>query len=181
MTKTVYAFAGPEGGGKTTAAKMVKDAHLDGDAIVIGFAEPIKHMMLALGVPYKNLYGTQAEKEEPLDVLCGRSARYAMQKLGTEWGRNMIGDDIWVNAWKARVLKTPECTVVADDLRFPNEVKAVKDLDGISVILTRNAAQWVPDDSHHPSQKFYELDADLAVTAPDLRALRQAINDLLAD
>ena len=181
MTKTIYAFAGPEGGGKSTAAKMVVDAHMPGDATVIGFAEPIKHMMLSLGVPYKNLYGTQAEKEEPLDILCGKSARYAMQKLGTEWGRQMIGDDIWVNAWKARVKKAAEHTVVADDLRFPNEVEAVKSFGGTTMVLTRDERDWDPDDKHHPSQQFYKLDFDYAVLAKDLRTLQQAIDDLLAD
>lgn len=64
-------------------------------------------------------------KEVPCDHLCGKTPRYAMQTLGTEWGRVLIGDDLWTDAWHSKVAKV-DGAVVTDDCRFPNEAHALK-------------------------------------------------------
>jgi hypothetical protein len=43
-----------------------------------------------------------------------------MITLGTEWGRDLVHADIWTRLWAARAECFP--LVVADDVRFPNEV-----------------------------------------------------------
>ena len=53
-----------------------------------------------------------------------------MQTLGTEWGRECIGPEVWVDVWKSNVQKWLDggLNVVVDDMRFPNEWDAVKAL-----------------------------------------------------
>jgi hypothetical protein len=60
-----------------------------------------------------------------------------MQTLGTEWGRDLIGPDLWVRAWKAAL---PAGDVTVDDCRFPNEVVAVEAEGGIVVRIERGVA-----------------------------------------
>ncbi len=51
-----------------------------------------------------------------------------MQTLGTEWGRT-LAPDLWVNAWCRSIVGLKR--VVADDVRFDNEVAAVRALGGM--------------------------------------------------
>ena len=83
-----------------------------------------------------------------------------MQTLGTEWGRKIIGDNIWVNLWstKAEELTSMNQGVVADDVRFENEVKIIKDMGGIIVRMTRPSSVKTSHESE--SQDF---DADLVI------------------
>ncbi len=39
-------------------------------------------------------------KAKPCSLLAGKTPRHAMQTLGTEWGRNCIGDGFWINLWR---------------------------------------------------------------------------------
>ena len=77
------------------------------------------------------------------------SPREFMQWLGTEWGRDMIGKDFWINAWLAEVRK--HTNVVCDDCRFLNEADAIKSLNG--VIVRRDRPQdFLMDNGGHSSE-----------------------------
>lgn len=142
----VVAFIGPIGAGKSTAAKAFKP----GVYARIGFADPLKNMLFALGLTGAELYG--ADKESPSAMLGGRTPRYAMQKLGQEWGRDLIHNNLWVNAWSRAVDVSSKPThIVVDDLRYKNEYHAVRSFDGIIVRVMRD----VPYDATHPSEQFW--------------------------
>lgn len=97
------------------------------------FADGLKEMLKTLGLTDEQIDG--AHKEEPLPFLCGRTPRHAMQTLGTEWGRVLIGGDLWVNACQQRLLRAcsgrKKARVVIDDVRFPNEVRMIQELGGM--------------------------------------------------
>lgn len=65
----------------------------------------------------------------------GATPRLLMQMLGTEWARDQIHKDFWVNLWRERVKGLDR--VVADDCRFPNEVEALRKSGGILVEIVR--------------------------------------------
>src|SRR5438552_1596949 len=90
-------------------------------------------MMFALGLSNAEIEGHL--KEKPSELLCGKTPRWAMQSIGTEWGRNLIGGEIWVNAWKRAIEGYP--LVVVDDVRFPNEAQAIKDAGGLLLRVIR--------------------------------------------
>ena len=87
-------------------------------------------------------------KEFPSDILNGLTPRYAMQTIGTDWGRKMIGDSLWVNAWRNTL---PKGNIVVDDVRFENEADAVRELGGLVVRLTRRDTLAV---GNHESEKL---------------------------
>lgn len=121
----IIALCGYKQSGKTTACN-----HIEGHAYLrLRFADRIKEILRVLEVPDECVDGDL--KEEPCEALCGKSARHAMQTLGTEWGRRLIGDDFWVNQLKIRMDYWINCGVtnfVIDDLRFLNEEKWLKSL-----------------------------------------------------
>jgi hypothetical protein len=104
---------------------------------LVRFAEPLKSMAKALLTEvFSNAVANEALegfwKEEPIPNFCDVTTRRIMQTLGTEWGRNTIHPDLWVNIacfkiYNQRGLGHP---VVVDDLRFKNELDAILERGG---------------------------------------------------
>jgi hypothetical protein len=133
MTRLI-ALTGFAGSGKSTAAKHLVAAH---GFTLVKFAGPLKSMMRCLGMGDREIEGDL--KEEPHRVLNYKTPRYAMQTLGTEWGREIIGQNLWVDVGmaSAHAVLDQGGSVVIDDCRFQNEADAVKRLDGEVIQITR--------------------------------------------
>lgn len=119
-------FCGLAGSGKSTAALRLVERH---GFERRRFAGPLKAMIAALGLGHEEIEGQL--KEVPSPLLCGRTPRQAMQWLGTEWGRNLIGEDFWTLAWETACGDAP--LIVADDCRFANEADAIRRRGGIVI------------------------------------------------
>lgn len=155
----LIAFAGPAGSGKSTAA----DALAQVGYCRIRFAAPLKAMLHAFyqhcGLPHheieRRIEGDLKQSDDPL--LGGATPRYAMQTLGTEWGREMIWDELWVNAWKEKVQRLLDSglSVVVEDCRFANEAAAIRELGGAIIMLVGRGG--IAGD--HPSEQF-DFDVD---------------------
>jgi hypothetical protein len=135
----LIAMTGKKRSGKDTVASMIK---ADYGCEPVAFAGPLKGMikflLLAAGMTEEQadarINGTEAEKEEPLPVLQHKSARFAMQKLGTEW-RNFLGKDLWTDIIKSKVQNTDR--VVLTDMRFLHEADFVDIYEGSKVRVVR--------------------------------------------
>lgn len=98
------------------------------------FAGPLKAMLRAFYIEhgvepatiYRKIEGDL--KEHPCSLLRGKTPRYAMQTLGTEWGRQLIADDLWTESLAHRAEGIDK--VVVPDVRFPNEADTLARLDG---------------------------------------------------
>lgn len=131
--------------GKSTVASLLTERH---DFDVIPFAGTLKEMfrVLLLDLGLSEGESERAlffDKERPLDCLQGKTPRHALQTLGTEWGRQCLDPGIWVRAWQAQVQQAwriGQNHVVADDVRFPEEMQAVRELGGIVVRVVRGDA-----------------------------------------
>lgn len=136
----VIGFCGLAGSGKTTLAEYLVQHH---GFIRLPFAGPLKAMAAAFGLTAAEMSGSL--KEEPCEALCGRTPRQFMQWLGTEFGRQMLGPDLWVNAWLRQLARNVEkaragggaLRLVCDDVRFANEAAAIRALGGKVLLLRR--------------------------------------------
>ena len=122
----LLAITGAAGSGKSSVAEIL----LDAGWARVKFAGPLKAMCRAMGMTDRMIEGDL--KEKPVDWLGGKSPRYVMQTLGTEWGREFIDPDLWVRLARREIISQLERgrNVVVDDLRFENEHKAILDLGG---------------------------------------------------
>lgn len=150
----LIALTGRAGVGKSFAANRFEEFGYKR----MKFASPLKAMLQSLGLNQRQIEGDL--KHEPCDLLCGKTPRWAMQTLGTEWGRNLIGQELWLNAFRRDLgALYPTHSVVVDDLRFPNEADLIRSLGGVIVRLY--GAHSAIDQSHE-SEK-YDLPCDVEV------------------
>lgn len=133
MAPRLIGLCGGAGAGKNTVADLL----LEHGYANFGFADPVyAAVAAAIGVPEDRLR-ERATKEQPIEWL-GKSPRELLQTLGTEWGRNTIRDDIWIQAAmrKARLISK----VCITDVRFDNEAEAIRREGGIVWRITRPSA-----------------------------------------
>lgn len=133
--RRIIGIAGRAGAGKNTVAEMIPGA------AVFGFADPLYEGLAAmLGVP-EEMLRSRRNKETPL-VWLGKSPRELMQLLGTEWGRGMVAQDIWLRLAKRRI-ETYGGTIVFSDVRFDNEAEWIRNQGGEVWLVERD------QETHH--------------------------------
>lgn len=89
-------------------------------------------------------------KEVPSAYFEGKTPRHAMQSLGTSWGRDMIGENIWINTLGNHCASI-DGPVVITDMRFPNECEAAQDWGAETVRIERSDNDST-DFADHPSE-----------------------------
>jgi hypothetical protein len=96
----------------------------------------------------------------------GATPRSLMQMIGTDWGRKMIREDLWVDMWRQAVAATPyNADIVIDDCRFPNELDECNALGRTLVFRVERDAPSVltgEAEKSHESEK-YSLPFDFLV------------------
>ena len=108
--------------------------------------------------------------------------RSLLQRMGTEAGRGILGDDIWVET-ALRKCTDPNGKYVFTDCRFPNEAAMVKKNGGIMARLSRPGVAPVNGHASEtsldtwPFDRYIENDSDL----DSLRAQARVLNDVLGD
>lgn len=116
-------------------------------------------------------------KEVPTPRLGGKSPRLAMQTLGTQWGRQLISAELWVNACLDRYAQVDK--IVVTDVRVKEEVEALMKIGGKIIRIKR--PRTATDDAHDTERDVDTLPADFEVindgTIDDLHAkVLQIIN-----
>ena len=125
----IIAIAGPAGSGKDTVANFIHD--VNSKYLKYRFADPIKRTIKELfGFTEEQIEGRESKELD--DPFWGFSPRLAMQRFGTEFGRD-LKDDIWLKfADRALALNG---RLVISDCRFENEAKWVRDNGGVVIQL----------------------------------------------
>ena len=122
-------------------------------------------------------YMSLEEQEYHNVTLVKPTPRLLLQQLGTDCGRDIIHPDIWVNALFSRYntkgfnytgaigkeiqgnWEYPNWIIT--DMRFPNEMQAVKDRGGITIRVSRTGIHTPKIEDLHPSETAldnYEFD-----------------------
>lgn len=160
---------GPAGAGKSSVADYLVEKY---GAKRYSFAGPLKQMVgRALEFTDEQLYGTQAQKEAPDPRYGGKSARWFLQRIGTEGCRNTFGQDFWTKQAIAMIEREAPTLAVIDDARFVNEAAAVQDFAaGYVVTLHSPNRETEADATHSSEQEWTKVEANYRI-APTERGL----------
>jgi hypothetical protein len=143
----LIAFSGLKGSGKDTAASVLIKEY---GFTKIAFADAVREMALAI-----DPIVTLEEEWQPLvvtklSVIVSEygwdwakralpEVRRLLQVIGTEAGRMLLGDNVWVDLLDKRFpdMADPETRYVITDCRFDNEVEFVRSQNGTLVWIER--------------------------------------------
>jgi len=142
------------------------------------FADPIKEFLVNnLGVDRARIYGNDQDKVTPTEYRWEQmpdfvmrtnqgkqgqmTIRDLMQVFGTELCRNIWDKQIWVKAMRRRMLATSADYFIITDVRFPNEVGAIKEWGGRAWLVRgpQRVAQKARTDGHESEKLLLGEDA----------------------
>lgn len=172
----IIGLQGYAGAGKSTVADYLATRH--------GFArqhikEPLAQMAEVLlvyaGIPHERTghYLDGDLKRTPIPELGNRSATEIQQFLGTEFGRNFIDPDLWLDIW-ARWASGHE-RVVQESVRFANEAERC------DVIWEIRRPGFEAHNGHVSEQLPCQTPRAVLVNAGDVDALHKLIDVTLME
>lgn len=170
----VIGLTGAAGSGKDTAADALCEAHR---FIKLGFADPLYEMAsIATRKPIEYLRKRE-NKGVPIELV-GASFRKIGQTLGTEWGRNMIDEGLWIRHLESRlsdiVLRTGINGLIISDVRFQNEVDFIHELGGEAWRVERPDNPYCIGTEHSSEQPVLGVD-DILVNNVSLEDFKKAV------
>lgn len=159
-------IAGKARSGKDTAAQYLLNK-LGADWYSASFADPMKEMLNVIGVDTGDNF-----KDLPVNQY-GVSTRYMLQTLGTEWGRNLIDSNFWVDVFAN--MNAYQCVIVPD-VRFENEADLIREFGFLIHIKGRGGI----DGDHVSEQALTVKPGDIVIanngTLPELYAKLDSID-----
>lgn len=159
MPAKIIGLHGLARSGKDTVAAILAEQTKHTE--MLSFATPLKLMLTSLLGSATYLH--ESEKEKTIEWL-GRSPRYLLQTLGTEWGRDLVHPDIWIRLLERRVEFCRDASlIVITDVRFENEAAWVRK-HGQLVHVMRDKRPPIGGTDNHASEYGLPIeDADYII------------------
>jgi hypothetical protein len=151
----VIGLTGKARSGKDTIAEHLRNYYFFDH---YWFSKPMKDAAkIIFGWDDRHLYG---DLKEIVDLRYGISPRVALQTLGTEWGRECINKDLWINRAKTEIELHEN--IVISDCRFNNEAEMIIAAGGLVInvirLNTKNVASHVSESGISP--RFISFDIE---------------------
>ena len=142
-------LSGLIGSGKRTVADILEKNH---NFTKVSFADSVKDSVaVVFGWPRNLLDGNTPESRDWREVVdhwwANRlniphlTPRWVIQFWGTELCRHNFHEDIWIASLERKLLRlnetNPNTKLVISDIRFPNEMKVIKNLGGKTWCIKR--------------------------------------------
>ncbi|MFD7677501.1 hypothetical protein [Streptomyces sp. NPDC060187] len=139
MTDLIVGLSGYARSGKNTAA----DALIQRGWRQAGYADKLKEFLYQVNPLIPGYFGAGNLRLRQLVDSTGwdyaktkyPEVRSLLQRTGTEAGRRVLGDDVWVEALYAD--HHDAAGLVVTDVRFPNEAEAVAKRGGVMIRVER--------------------------------------------
>ena len=194
----IIGMCGLIGTGKDTVADILVNNY---NFIKVSYADKLKDgVATVISWDREMLEGTTDESRtwrEQKDEFWSRETnehitpRLVLQMFGTDCMRNGFYNGIWVSIVKQQIINNPNKNFVIPDVRFPNEAKMIKEVNGEVWRICRGPdPQWfisyvkdniVPTDVHESEWQWAKLDFDCVIHNNDtIIDLKNQVSDHLA-
>ena len=148
----IIGISGKAGSGKDTAAKMLEVLYANpnisyedfanrkyknfADIQIMHFADILKETVQALFGIGEWETGTQEGKKVTISWI-GKTVRELLQEVG-QGLRDAVDPNLWIKALFANTEDWSNYIIA--DVRYPNELEAIKERDGVLIRIDRNSA-----------------------------------------
>jgi hypothetical protein len=153
-------ISGFKNSGKNTVANIIQKLYPQTEQFA--WADKIKEAALILN-PY--IYKPDDYDPDKLSYFVTKfgwdvvkqwdEARQFLQHLGTDVGRKMFGEDVWINALLPRISHHRNRIVLISDVRFTNELQTIIGLGGFNIQVTRPGLVSDGHDSEQELPPYY--------------------------
>lgn len=163
--------------GKDTVAKRLESHGFK----QIALADPIKFIaMVTFGWTDEMVYGKNGYDREKIEEEWGFSVRHALERIGTEMGRN-LHEDVWVRKVIAHAKEVHPQRIVVSDVRFHNEARAIRKNGGVIWKIVR--PDFSGDARHASEMEIDDIEANYTLhndgTIEELEAKVDKIAEVL--
>ena len=139
----VLGLSGKAGSGKThisnALCETLRETHPNEHVERIAFATPLKKMLAVLF--------DKTDKTQP--IYKDKTVRYFLQTLGTEWGREKIDENFWIDMSLMKAYeRVSSGYIVVEDVRFRNEADAILNLGGTVFFLELEGRTDIKESNH---------------------------------
>lgn len=181
-------LGGYAGAGKDAFAEFLRDDH---GVTLMGMSEPLLDALVLLNPWIPGVSFPERDKMRFVDHLDAvgyteakkhPEVRRLLQVLGTEIGRDMIGQDTWTNVARKKILAefAHGRSVALTGIRFPDELAMVHELSGASVWIRRPGVE--PALGHVSDRTLSPHDFDIVVdNSGTLDVLREFASSVYAE
>lgn len=149
----IIGLTGKARSGKDTAGEYLVENH---KATLYALANPIRKAASEMfGLPYSDFTGDNPDREK-VNEFWGFSPRQMLQMIGTEGGRMLFGNDIWLKRAEQQMMNLEPYAsngtldrdyFVITDIRFENEAEWVRSKGGVVVHIRRDGIEPVNEHS----------------------------------
>jgi hypothetical protein len=154
-TPIIVGFCGAKGHGKDTAAQALIDKF---GFQKVSFADGLRKTVCT-ALRCNEQYFLDPDKKEEIDPRTGKARRYWLQWIGTEGFRALWGD-IWIEWWRQEIISKGYERVVTTDVRFPNEVEALRRFPRSTLLRVSNPFKPVNNDAHASELHYRDFSVD---------------------
>ena len=154
----IIGIHGPLDGGKDTIARYIMKKYPNFTNYAM--AKPLKEAAQVM-FGFSSLQLEDRKLKEEIDPFWGVSPRKVCQLLGTEFGRQMIRDDVWIKRAELQIIKNKELgyKTIITDVRFDNEAEWIRKYPN-SLLLYIEAPNLNRDEKYnHASEAGIKFDS----------------------
>lgn len=176
----LVAFCGGKGHGKGTAAEILTRKYAFDQ---IEFADGLRKTV-ATALRCDVSWFTDPATKEEIDPRTGKSRRYWLQWIGTE-GFRALWENVWVSWWSQEIedrgRATEQLMVTTTDLRFPNELEAVRRMGERAIVIrVTNPHVTASSDAHLSEAHYTSFAVDYDITNDGtIRDLHRQVEDIV--
>jgi hypothetical protein len=178
----IIGLSGYARSGKDTIADYLVENH---GFVKLSFATPMRESLYRLNPEITDVSGLVYSFKQAVDLFGWEGMkeffpnyRNLMQRMGTEVGREMFGEDFWVQQALKQV--TPETNVVFSDVRYQNEANAVQATGGEVWRVERPGVKAANDHTSEHDLDNYKFNHRIMNYGP-VEDLYQTVTTILTD